>query len=232
MIETYFINVDVYNDNTVFERRLSELSAFRKEKTLQYRYRKDQNLSIGVGTLLDHCLYKLGIREKNVKYVLGNNGKPAFECNDGHAFILENVHFNVSHSGNIAICSWGTIPVGVDIEQIKYNHSKTITCNMLTYQEAKYLDSLSDDCMCIEEFYRIWTLKESFVKAIGAGLAIGFDSFNIILNDKCSVIQSINEEAYYFKEYSISGYKTAVCCSKDDFATKPVEILEENNEGG
>ena len=59
---------------------------------------------------------------------------------------------------------------------------------MLTYQEAKYLDSLSDDCMCIEEFYRIWTLKESFVKAIGAGLAIGFDSLYVFKYESMSVI--------------------------------------------
>lgn len=229
MIETYFINVDVYNDNSVFGRRLSELSTFRKEKILQYRYRKDQNLSIGVGMLLDYCLRKLGTREKNVKYIFGKNGKPAFECNGGHALMLENVHFNVSHSGNMAVCSWGTMPVGVDIEQIEYNHSKTIPYHMLTCQEVKHLDSLSDTCMRIEEFYRIWTLKESFVKAIGAGLAISLDSFNIILSDKCSVVHSINENIYYFKEYNISGYKTAVCCLEDEFATEPVEILEKNN---
>lgn len=142
MTETYYINVDIYNDDNLFNKRLSELSMFRRNKTLRYRYRKDQNLSIGVGMLLDHCLGKLGIREKHVNYVLGENGKPAFECNDDNVYTLRNIHFNVSHSGNMAICSWGTDPVGVDIEQIDYKQAESIPYNMLASEEVKYLLAL------------------------------------------------------------------------------------------
>lgn len=225
MIETYYINVDVYNDDDLFNKRLSELSMFRRDKTLKYRYRKDQNLSIGVGMLLDYCLRKLGIREKHMNYVLGENGKPSFECDVDSIYMLRNIHFNVSHSGNMAICSWGTVPVGVDIEQIDCKQTSSIPYNMLAAEETKYLLTLPEDER-VDAFYRLWTLKESFVKAIGGGLSINFDSFNVLLGSSISVNQSINDDNYYFKEYMLPGYKISICCLEDDFASEPVEIFE------
>lgn len=225
MTETYYINVDIYNDDNLFNKRLSELSMFRRNKTLRYRYRKDQNLSIGVGMLLDHCLGKLGIREKHVNYVLGENGKPAFECNDDNVYTLRNIRFNVSHSGNMAICSWGTDPVGVDIEQIDYKQAESIPYNMLASEEVKYLLALPE-YERIDVFYRLWTLKESFVKAIGGGLSINFDSFSVLLGASISVNQTINDNDYHFKEYTLPGYKISICSLEDDFASESIEILE------
>lgn len=35
----------------------------------------------------------------------------------------------------------------------------------------------------LEYFYEIWTLKESYIKAVGMGLSISLNSFNICIND-------------------------------------------------
>lgn len=226
MVATYFINVDVYNDDILFHKRLSELSSYRREKTLCYRFRKDQNLSIGVGMLVDYCLQMFGIREKDAKYIFGKNGKPEFECINADFARMKNVHFNVSHSGSIAICSWGDIPVGVDIEKVEAGRNESIPYNMLAREEVQYLYSVQGELKRQDAFYRMWTLKESFVKVLGVGLSLDFDKFVVLPGEKSSVIQSVNKNKYYFKEYDIPGYKVSVCCPVNDFASTPIEIFD------
>ena len=88
-------------------------------------------------------------------YYLNNNGKP----------ISDNTNFNISHShGLVAFVDSGDYPVGVDIEKIEFVGQKMrryVTTN------AEY-DTIQTD----EDFYCIWTNKESLVKALGTGITL------------------------------------------------------------
>jgi 4'-phosphopantetheinyl transferase len=90
--------------------------------------------------------------------------------------------FNISHSGGLvmlAIAEHGDL--GVDVENTKRDPSVLELAERFFAQgELSQLRSLPDDEQDAR-FYALWTLKESYVKARGQGLAIQLDRFNFDL---------------------------------------------------
>ena len=75
MTRVYFASVEALNDDELFARCRAQLSAGRLAKADRMRFRKDQNLSIGAGLLLKKGLQAYGLREKDMLYETGANGK-------------------------------------------------------------------------------------------------------------------------------------------------------------
>ncbi len=87
------------------------------------------------------------------------------------------------------------------------------------YNEHKFADG----------FFRIWTMKESFLKVTGLGMSLPLTDFTAVPSEKniTKIRQNINEKTYYVKEYEfrpITGghkpenYKISVCCENINFA--------------
>ncbi|MDY0393210.1 4'-phosphopantetheinyl transferase superfamily protein [Virgibacillus halophilus] len=80
--------------------------------------------------------------------------------------------------------------------------------------------------------FEIWTLKESYLKAVGKGLAIPLHSFRVknMDNNQIEIVDMEKNEKVDFicKQYTIAAdYKLAVCAKrakKNDFAEYPAEI--------
>lgn len=118
--------------------------------------------------LLDWSLrreYGLEIREISSAVQKGKNGKPYLEGYPG-------IHFNISHSGNVAACALGPRPLGVDVEVIRQVKGPVIR-RVLTKKEQGYLGQVPEGFRD-REFFRFWTLKESYAKALGRGLSLDF----------------------------------------------------------
>jgi 4'-phosphopantetheinyl transferase len=79
-----------------------------------------------------------------------------------------NFHFNISHSGKYVMFVFSPVACGVDVEIMHPDFpSKSIMDFCYSPEEQAFvLDSPNP----IHSFYRIWTAKESLLKAIGAGL--------------------------------------------------------------
>lgn len=82
------------------------------------------------------------------------------------------IHFNISHSGSMAVCALGNHPLGVDIEQIRPARLRA-TRRILTEREREFLAGCPKERKDLE-FFKLWTLKESYGKALGIGLALDF----------------------------------------------------------
>ena len=76
-----------------------------------------------------------------------------------------------------------------------------------------------------EAFYRLWTIKESFVKMLKKGLAMGLDSFEVSFNDGISIKNNDEKVACHIKEYNLEGYKISVC-SEEEFFADEMDIIE------
>lgn len=95
----------------------------------------------------------------------------------GKPYLLDypNIQFNISHSGDFLLVAISQIgAVGVDIEQAKPQRRdfSGLVTKCFAESEQNYWQALPE-CEKTDEFYRFWTRKEAFVKAVGRGLAMG-----------------------------------------------------------
>ncbi|MGN0968993.1 MAG: 4'-phosphopantetheinyl transferase family protein [Oscillospiraceae bacterium] len=86
-------------------------------------------------------------------------GKPVFPN-------YPDLHFNLSHSGTLALCALSDRPVGADLEVIRPRSAKLPA---YVYKGAEYdrFLALGGDW---NAFYTLWTEKESILKYTGEGL--------------------------------------------------------------
>ncbi len=192
-----YSSVSFLNDNELFLRAYNTVSEQRRIKTDKLKLKGDKMLSLCAELLLIAALNDKGINYIDVK-INRNNAKPYIEDKD--------IYFNISHSGEYAICAVSYENIGCDIEKISDFNIKTAE-KFFSKKETDIIKSELDYDKRKELFYRFWTAKESYVKYLGTGLKTPFDSFCADLEK-----QIIKNTDVKIKEFSgIDGYKCTVC---------------------
>ena len=76
-------------------------------------------------------------------------------------------------------------------------------------------------------FFDFWTVKESYLKAIGTGLTKPLNTFTVVKNaDSIQLVDNENDNLVFVKQYSfIDNYKLSVCAFENEFDDK-VNIIE------
>lgn len=117
-----------------------------------------------------------GVSPQSIRFTTGEQGKPLLEDD---ACPLQ---FNLSHSHDaIVIAVTRGQTVGVDIEYMKARPRMSDIAEQYFHPQesqvvTKALDA-GDNLRALQQFYKVWTLKEAFIKADGKGMAIPGDSF-------------------------------------------------------
>lgn len=81
--------------------------------------------------------------------------------------------FNVAHTDGMVICGVANDNenlLGVDVERLDRKTDLGLATRYFAAPECQFLESFGSEQKRREIFMRIWTLKESFIKAIGTGL--------------------------------------------------------------
>ncbi|HET9131206.1 MAG TPA: 4'-phosphopantetheinyl transferase superfamily protein [Terriglobia bacterium] len=122
---------------------------------------------------------------KELVFATGSHGKP---------FLMEPsvpIQFNLSHSGNLAaIVVTSNIRCGIDIEKIRPEVSdRAIAERFFCKRENEWLQCLPE-AQRIQGFYRLWSVKESILKADGKGLSIPLSDIDTsdVLSRNSSVV--------------------------------------------
>jgi 4'-phosphopantetheinyl transferase len=91
--------------------------------------------------------------------------------------------FNLSHTEGFVACVAGRVrQLGVDVENVnRMTSCIEIARHSFAAAEYDYLKNLPP-ALQHEAFFRIWTLKEAYIKAEGKGLSIPLDSFHFRLS--------------------------------------------------
>lgn len=121
-------------------------------------------LRVFVGTGDVHALLKA-----SAALVWGWDTLPEISCLDGGKPVFSrhpDCHFNLSHSGTMALCALSDRPVGADIEIVRPRRRAFPAYVFKGVEYDRYL-ALGGDW---EAFYTLWTEKESIMKYTGEGL--------------------------------------------------------------
>lgn len=76
------------------------------------------------------------------------------------------LHFSLSHSGNLALCALADTPIGADLELVR-PRKPGLPRYVLSDRERAWYEGRGS---CWEDFYILWTLKEARVKCTGQGI--------------------------------------------------------------
>jgi phosphopantetheine--protein transferase-like protein len=106
--------------------------------------------------------FTIGVKEK---------GKPFFINN-------KEVCFSISHSKHYVAIVIDNQEVGADIEEIRQG-KKSIAERFFAKEENDYLNNYKEDAYD-KAFTQLWTMKESFVKQNGEGIADNFNTKKIV----------------------------------------------------
>ncbi|MCY3601296.1 MAG: 4'-phosphopantetheinyl transferase superfamily protein [Gemmatimonadetes bacterium] len=116
----------------------------------------------------------LGVAPDELTLEYGEHGKPRLLSarGDDGARDAPPFHFNLSHSGGLALCAVGQLgEIGVDIERIRpLSYPGALARDHLSPEEWR-LRSDWDTAAARPEFFRIWARKEAILKAAGLGLS-------------------------------------------------------------
>lgn len=149
----------------------------------------------------------LCVKPSAIQFCHGKNGKPAIT----ETFGKGTIHFSLSHSNGVALFAFAhNHELGVDIEHIRdVSEMEQIVERFFSIKENEVLRSLPES-QKREAFYNGWTCKEAFVKALGDGLSLPLDTFDVsLVPGESAELLRIEGDSVEASKWSIQSLKPA-----------------------
>lgn len=211
MITVYYAKISPFLKADDFGFCLNLVEERRREKILKLSGREEQARSLAAGSILHYALCR--------ELKLSPDTTGAFSIGyeeDGKPFLTEygDMYFNLSHSGEYVCCAAGDEPVGVDIQKHTPVREK-LAHRFFTKEDNRKL-ALCSDKERRNLFFRMWSIKESYVKLLGKGMRKGLDSFEINWEQK-AVFEKDKESpaAFFYEKRDIPEYSFSLCLGQE-----------------
>lgn len=106
----------------------------------------------------------LDIPAKDIIYYYGEHGKPLLAD-------YPNIHFNLSHSENLALCAFSVdAPVGVDIQYHRDVDYQSLAKRFFSIKSYEYFNQ-AEIAQQKDLFFSYWCAYEALLKSLGIGVA-------------------------------------------------------------
>ncbi len=175
----------------------------RKESVDRARNAEIAKKRLYTGAFLQHVLSKeSGLLVEQLHYGYNQWGKPRLEN-------AENIHFNLSHSGDYVVLVVSDSPVGVDVEHKSKNY---LSLAKRCFCESEYEEilSLQDEDAQRRRFLECWTMKEAYIKFVGEGMRIPLNTFQF--SESADGISEMEGEQLYCGTFFLKeNYCVSVC---------------------
>lgn len=196
LIKLYLADISVLGDPQSDNSKISLLPQERQIKILKHKLADDRRRSLGAGMIINKILCENNANVNSIHY--GSNGKP----------YADNIFFNVAHSGKFAFGVSSDKEVGCDVEIIKNAHLD-IAKRFFTESEYNYISKSENSS---NAFYKLWTIKESYIKLSGEGLRTPLNSFEINISDNDIYITENNiAKDCFVTQFEFDDHSFAIC---------------------
>jgi 4'-phosphopantetheinyl transferase len=153
------------------------------ERARADRFHFDQHrrrFVLGRGFLRVLLARYLEVEPAEVRFAYGPYGKPLLSDEHG----ASRLRFNASHSHELAVYAFvQEREIGIDVEYIQQKFAgEEIARQFFSAYEVDTLMALPESERAAT-FFRCWTRKEAYIKAIGSGLSHPLDQFDVSLDE-------------------------------------------------
>ncbi|KAI5083958.1 hypothetical protein GOP47_0000127 [Adiantum capillus-veneris] len=199
-----------------------------EERNILYQAKPDKVQEYLLTRILARTLlarYTGGVMDPSaLRFERGKHGKPRIvwptESNGGKMWNPPKINFNISHTRSMIVCAiTGASQIGIDVEdknRATHTNLMRFARRKFSATEAAQLEQLTDSEAHKRHFLQLWTLKESYGKAVGNGI----------------VGTTLRDAAFAFGEFSAASdflkYLTGVRFHEQVFTIKASIVNDEN----
>lgn len=216
MVKVYTANTSPLRDEGLYQMFYHSTDQDRRAKADRFLFAKDKRLCIGAGALLRAALEK----EAVFRYSVGKHpgGKPYLV---GKA----NLYFNLSHSGEMVMCAISDREVGCDVEK-KDGFHRDLANYVMTERDLRRIYQQEGEQGRSDMFFRLWTLKESYMKATGLGMLLEPKTFGMEFDEGgIRAVPDADPREFHFREYlTDDGYCYSCCALSEAFPNEMTEL--------
>jgi len=215
MVNYYILNISDINFDNIRDKWNNKFNR-PITKVIKYNNPKDKLRSLSGEIIVRYALQQnYGILPTQ-EFLYHEKGKPFLP--------IDNIHFNISHSGDWVVCCTANNKVGIDVEKIRKNKLKVAT-RFFSEREIDYLTNIVENKQD-EEFTRLWTIKESYLKYLGTGLTKALNTFTTIKKDNSFHLYDENDllkEKIYSRKIDKENF-IAICHNNEEINIEPQKV--------
>ena len=177
--EVHVWRVDLEQPYEVVQRFRSTLEDEELHRADRFHFEKDRtSFAVSRGFLRQVLARYLHTNAEALRFSYGPFGKPALDGDHKHS----HVRFNMSHSRGVGLVAvTESKEVGVDVEYVRADFaSEDIARRFFSPNEVRAFNGLPSE-LRVAAFFRCWSRKEAYIKAIGRGLSQPLDGFDVTL---------------------------------------------------
>lgn len=234
----YLCDLKELTDAALFDAASLKVDEARKENLKRLKNLADLRRSVGAGLLLAYAFWQYrsrpqeffaeggrfsmeeaSIEELSIQELLSvpcqdftyrktKSGKPYLEGE-------KDFFFSLSHSGQYAFCACAPVCIGADIQLMERTPKETLAARIMAQGEYEAYKKLPETEKK-QEFYRIWTSKESCCKLTGRGLAQDFRKMEISADGDEIYMREEERMAYCRSFVWKENYWIAVSCMEEE----------------
>lgn len=219
--EVHVWRISLEDNDDLLERFRQTLDADEADRAGRFRFEKLQrHFVIEHGFLRDVLARYSQVSPGELKFSYNAYGKPVLSGGG-------DLRFNMSHSHELAVVAVARdAELGVDVEHIRADFaSEEIARRYFSRREVETFDALPKEEQ-VAAFFRCWTRKEAYIKAIGKGLSQALDCFDVTLapGEPAALLRADSEDkltwsfrdidvgADYASALAVEGTVSMVCC--------------------
>jgi 4'-phosphopantetheinyl transferase len=159
------------------------MTADERERHASFRFERDRRLFLATRALVRTVLSRYAaVRPGDWRFAAGPHGKPRI----AHPAVTRSLHFNLANTRGLVVCAVSVAheSIGVDAERLdRAMDPVELASRFFAPPEAQALGALPAPEQS-RRFFTYWTLKESYIKARGLGLALPLDKFWFLVDDE------------------------------------------------